>query len=168
MWYNNSVRRGALLLVGGPASRTRGVVHPLAGVLPPSRVYFENRIQATATRAPCLREEVFHVKHVSGASLSPVGNPILMLILQRAVRIGESNPDSAPRECRIARIATEKSLKIKTKHVYTWAHCARVAPRKNIKKEGTKMYYLKFYVHCNGWASGGYENVQYFETQKKR
>lgn len=29
------------------------------------------------------------------------------------------------------------------------------------------MCYLKFYVHCNGWASGGYENVQYFETQKK-
>lgn len=26
------------------------------------------------------------------------------------------------------------------------------------------MYYLKFFVPCTGWATGGYENVQYFET----
>lgn len=26
------------------------------------------------------------------------------------------------------------------------------------------MYYLKFFVPCKGWATGGYENVQYFET----
>lgn len=26
------------------------------------------------------------------------------------------------------------------------------------------MYYLKFFVSCKGWATGGYENVQYFET----
>lgn len=28
------------------------------------------------------------------------------------------------------------------------------------------MYYLKFFVPCAGWATGGYENVQYFETAK--
>lgn len=26
------------------------------------------------------------------------------------------------------------------------------------------MYRLKFFVSCTGWATGGYENVQYFET----
>ena len=29
------------------------------------------------------------------------------------------------------------------------------------------MYYLRFFVHCDGWANGGYENVQYFETARK-
>ena len=29
------------------------------------------------------------------------------------------------------------------------------------------MYYLRFFVHCDGWATGGYENVQYFETARE-
>ena len=28
------------------------------------------------------------------------------------------------------------------------------------------MYYLRFFVHCDCWATGGYENVQYFETAR--
>lgn len=26
------------------------------------------------------------------------------------------------------------------------------------------MFKLRFFVHCNGWECGGYENVQYFTT----
>ena len=28
------------------------------------------------------------------------------------------------------------------------------------------MYYLRFFVHCDGWVTGGYENAQYFETAR--
>ena len=28
------------------------------------------------------------------------------------------------------------------------------------------MYYLRFFVHCDGWVTGGYENRQYFETAR--
>lgn len=26
------------------------------------------------------------------------------------------------------------------------------------------MFKLRFFVHCEGWVDGGYENVQYFTT----
>ena len=29
------------------------------------------------------------------------------------------------------------------------------------------MYKLRFFVHCNGWVGGGYENVHYFEKLKE-
>lgn len=29
------------------------------------------------------------------------------------------------------------------------------------------MYYLRFFVYCDGWVTGGYENAQYFETARQ-
>lgn len=29
------------------------------------------------------------------------------------------------------------------------------------------MFKLRFFVHCNGWATGGYENTIYFEEKKQ-
>ena len=29
------------------------------------------------------------------------------------------------------------------------------------------MFKLRFFVHCQGWECGGYENVQYFTTAEE-
>lgn len=29
------------------------------------------------------------------------------------------------------------------------------------------MIKLRYFVHCEGWATGGYQNVSYFETAKE-
>ena len=29
------------------------------------------------------------------------------------------------------------------------------------------MFKLRFFVHCDGWATGGYENAAYFEKKKQ-
>lgn len=29
------------------------------------------------------------------------------------------------------------------------------------------MVKLRFFVHCEGWKNGGYENIHYFHTEKE-
>jgi hypothetical protein len=36
-----------------------------------------------------------------------------------------------------------------------------------IKKEGNTMFKLQFFVSCQGWKTGGYENTHYFKTKKE-
>ena len=35
------------------------------------------------------------------------------------------------------------------------------------KKVGNKMFKLQFFVSCQGWKTGGYENTHYFTTEKE-